>query len=120
MRTVLLQKTKVALLHAHGGKPQTLTQRRSFGLGLHMDLPDFAPFGRDLVSSPLCSGYLPHSHDHSCYCEELKKLQEEVLKAAAIADAACLAAKDNLTAGCPLYGSNTTFLPSGDAAMRWT
>ncbi|CAJ1355180.1 unnamed protein product [Effrenium voratum] len=45
--------------------------------------------------------------------EELKKLQEEVLKAAAIADAACLAAKDNLTAGCPLYGSNTTFLPSG-------
>lgn len=44
---------------------------------------------------------------------ELKKMEEEVLNAAGVADGACQESFANLSVGCPLYSGNTTFLPEG-------
>ncbi|CAE7468933.1 unnamed protein product [Symbiodinium sp. KB8] len=42
---------------------------------------------------------------------ELKKMLENVFKAAATSNSACQAAYDKMSAGCPVYSANTTFLP---------
>lgn len=42
---------------------------------------------------------------------ELKKMLENVFKAAATSNTACQEAYDKMAAGCPVYTANTTFLP---------
>eukprot|EP00437_Effrenium_voratum_P007303 CAMPEP_0181435928 /NCGR_PEP_ID=MMETSP1110-20121109/20585_1 /TAXON_ID=174948 /ORGANISM="Symbiodinium sp., Strain CCMP421" /LENGTH=687 /DNA_ID=CAMNT_0023559477 /DNA_START=94 /DNA_END=2157 /DNA_ORIENTATION=+ len=42
---------------------------------------------------------------------ELKKMLENVFKAAATSNSACQAAYEKMSAGCPVYSANTTFLP---------
>lgn len=45
--------------------------------------------------------------------QELKMMQTEINEAANTSNAACQAAYDNLTVGCPFYENDTLFLPEG-------
>eukprot|EP00435_Cladocopium_sp_Y103_P030237 s877_g7.t1 len=45
--------------------------------------------------------------------QELKMMQTEINEAANTSNAACQAAYDNLTVGCPVYQNDTLFLPEG-------
>lgn len=45
--------------------------------------------------------------------KELAKMEGKIKDAVAIVDAGCKDTFGNLSAGCPIYSSNTTFLPAG-------
>eukprot|EP00434_Breviolum_minutum_P035664 symbB.v1.2.031575.t1/scaffold3675.1/size52184/2 len=45
--------------------------------------------------------------------KELAKMEAKIKEAAGIVDASCKDTFANLSAGCPIYAENTTFLPSG-------
>jgi len=45
--------------------------------------------------------------------KELHKMTDNIHAAVKTVDEGCKASFSNLSAGCPVYGSNTTFLPSG-------